>query len=232
MEKNEEELEPLEVGLGFEVPLGNIWIDPESQKDYQWLERWLVVKSNAWASRQIKGLENRLIKGEQALLSLQKRTGKDEKLLEQKIQELLKNSGLTEAVEAYKEQWQPERGFHRFKRGRLSALPIYFRDEEKIKGLMFLLTIALRVFTLMEFVVRRQLHQCQSSLAGLYDGNPKRTTDCPTAEKMLKAFSNITLYIHRDGSWEISCLNDLQQQILRLMNIPEGIYAADYFASG
>jgi transposase len=54
---------------------------------------------------------------------------------------------LTEAVEAYKEQWQPERGFHRFKRGRLSALPIYFRDEEKIKGLMFLLTIALRVFT-------------------------------------------------------------------------------------
>jgi hypothetical protein len=49
---------------------------------------------------------------------------------------------------------------------------------------------------------------------------------------MLKAFSNITLYIHRDGQREISCLNDLQQQILRLMNIPEGIYAADYFASG
>jgi transposase len=64
---------------------------------------------------------------------------------------------LTEAVESYKEQWQPEHGFHRFKKGRLSALPIYFRDEDKIRGLMFLLTIALRVFTLMEFVVRRQL---------------------------------------------------------------------------
>jgi transposase len=71
-----------------------------------------------------------------------------------------KRLSLTEAVSAYKEQWQPEQGFHRFKKGRLSALPIYFRDEEKIKGLMFLLTIALRVFTLMEFVVRRQLHQC------------------------------------------------------------------------
>jgi transposase len=70
---------------------------------------------------------------------------------------------LTEAVSAYQEQWQPERGFHRFKKGRLSALPIYFRDEEKIKGLMFLLTIALRLFTLMEFVVRRQLHQCHVS---------------------------------------------------------------------
>ncbi len=54
----------------------------------------------------------------------------------------------------------------------------------------------MRVLTLMKFVVRRQLHQSQSSLAGLYDGNPKRSTKRPTAEKMLKAFSNITLYIH------------------------------------
>jgi len=97
---------------------------------------------------------------------------------------------------------------------------------------MFLLTIALKVFTLMEFVVYRQLHQCQSRLAGLYDGNPKRSTDRPTAEKMLKAFNNITLYLHRDGSWEISCLNLVQQQILKLMNVPELIYTTDYFASG
>ena len=97
---------------------------------------------------------------------------------------------------------------------------------------MFLLTIALRVFTLMEFVVRRQLHQSQSSLAGLYEGNPKRTTDRPTAEKMLRAFSNITLYIHRDDSIEISGLNLVQQQILRLMNVPESIYTTHYFASG
>ena len=48
----------------------------------------------------------------------------------------------------------------------------------------------------MEFVVRRQLHQSQSSLAGLYQGNLRRTTKRPTAEKMLKAFNNITLYLH------------------------------------
>ncbi|UZO75675.1 transposase [Microcystis aeruginosa str. Chao 1910] len=146
---------------------------------------------------------------------------------------LTKNKlSLTEAVSADQEQWQPERGFHRFKKGRLSALPIYFRDEDKIKGLMFLLTIALRVFTLMEFVVRRQLRQSQSSLAGLYDGNPKRSTDRPTAEQMLKALRNLTLYIERDGKTEISCLNEVQQQILRLMNIPESIYTTDFFADG
>ena len=304
VEPNEKESEAKEIGLGFEVPLGSIWVEPETKKRYLWQERWLVVKSNSLASRQVKGLESRLVKGEKALLSLKKRPGKDEKLLEQKVREILKNHrltqyieysiekkisydkvykgrgsrsenssyrrvrqttlrlnyavsaqeiesfkrlagwrlyvtnatsqrlSLTEAVETYKEQWQPEQGFHRFKKGRLSALPIYFRDEEKIKGLMFLLTIALRVFTLMEFVVRRQLHQPQSSIAGLYEGNPKRTTDRPTAEKRLKAFSNITLYIHRDGSEEISCLNLVQKQILRLMNIPESIYTTDYFASG
>lgn len=133
---------------------------------------------------------------------------------------------------AYKEQWQPKRGFHRFKKGRLSALPVYFRDEDKIKGLMFLLTFALRVFALMEFVVRRQLSQSQSSLAGLYDGNPQRTTERPTAEKLLKAFSNLTLYIHRDGAREISHLNDVQREILKLMNVPEFIYTTNYFASG
>ncbi len=111
------------------------------------------------------------------------------------------------AVHSYREQWQPERGFHRFKRGRLPALPLYFQDDQKIRGLMFLLTIALQVFTLMEFVVRRQLAAEQQSLPGLYDGNPKRTTQRPTAERLLEAFGGITLYFHRDGSNEITALN-------------------------
>ncbi len=131
---------------------------------------------------------------------------------------------LEQAVFSYREQWQPERGFHRFKRGRLPALPIYFQDEDRIRGLMFLLTIALRVFTLMEFVVRRQLTSEEQSLAGLYEGNPKRTTERPTAERLLAAFGGITLYFHRDGSTEISSLNPLQGQILHLMKIPESIY--------
>ena len=136
----------------------------------------------------------------------------------------LERLSLEEAVFSYLQQWQPERGFHRFKRGRLPALPIYFQDEQRICGLMFLLTIALRVFTLMEFVVRRQLAKAQQSLGGLYEGNPKRTTARPTAEKLLVAFRGITLYFHRDDSTEITPLDSLQRQILALMKIPESIY--------
>ena len=131
---------------------------------------------------------------------------------------------LEQAVNSYREQWQPERGFHRFKRGCLPALPIYFQDEERIRGLMFLLTIALTLFTLMEFVVRRQLAATQQSLSGLYPGLPKRSTSRPTAEKLLAAFSGLTLYLYPDGSREITSLNSLQRQILHLMKIPESIY--------
>jgi hypothetical protein len=48
---------------------------------------------------------------------------------------------------------------------------------------MRLLSIALRVLTLVEFVVRRQLAAEESTLAGLYAGNPTRETACPTAER-------------------------------------------------
>jgi transposase len=131
---------------------------------------------------------------------------------------------LEQTVLYYKEQWQPEMGFHRFKRGQLPALPIYFQDETRIRGLMFLLSIALRVFTLVEFVVRRHLSVHHEDLAGLYDGNPKRKTTRPTAERLLAAFNGITMYFLRDGTYEISPLNCLQKQILNLMGIPQSLY--------
>lgn len=131
---------------------------------------------------------------------------------------------LSQAISYYREQWQTENGFHRFKRGNLPALPIYFQNQDRIIGLMFLLTIALRVFTLMEFVVRRNLQTLNAKLSGLYDGNPRRSTERPSAEQMLRAFRHITLYHLPNGTSEISPLNPLQQRILALMNIPEAIY--------
>ncbi|MGB5710828.1 MAG: transposase, partial [Waterburya sp.] len=51
-----------------------------------------------------------------------------------------------------------------------------------------------------------------------------RKTNRPTAEQLLTAFGDLTLYLHPDGSTEISSLNSLQRQILQLMKIPESIY--------
>nr|WP_238361229.1 hypothetical protein [Iningainema tapete] len=46
-----------------------------------------------------------------------------------------------------------------------------------------LLSIGLRVLTLLEFQVRSSLKENQEKLSGLYTGNPKRSTARPTAER-------------------------------------------------
>lgn len=76
----------------------------------------------------------------------------------------------------------------------------------------------------MEFLVQRQLQGQPQGLPGLYEGNPKRTTLRPTAERLLAAFCHITLYHYRDGTFDITPLNDLHKQILSLMAVPESIY--------
>ena len=164
--------------------------------------------------RQQKSLHQRLDKAEQL-------TGWRIYVSNLKLEQL----SLAQAVAYYRDHWQLEHSFHRFKRGQLPALAIYLSNEERIVGLMFLLTIALRCFSLIEFQVRRELQTQQDEIAGLYAGNPKRKTERPTAEKLLAAFNGINLYHHRDGSWEMTPLKELQRRILALMKLPETIYA-------
>lgn len=84
--------------------------------------------------------------------------------------------------------------FDPVKGGQLTVAPLYLRDDDRLRGLLLLLDIALRVLTLSEFVVRRDLAVTGEKFKGLYEGNPNRATDQPTRERLLKAFHNITLY--------------------------------------
>jgi hypothetical protein len=90
---------------------------------------------------------------------------------------------------------------------------------------MFLLTLALRVFTLIEFVVPEAISASKQKLAGLYDGNPKRATERPSAEQLLKAFDNLTLYLLPDTSIFVTTLSTLHRQILSLLRLPDSIYS-------
>lgn len=117
-------------------------------------------------------------------------------------------------------------GFNRLKTGVAVALPIYLQDETRIGGLMLVLGMALRVLTLVEFVVRRRLSKEQNGVAGLYDGNPKRTTMRPTTERIFAAFQNLTLYCHHFENKvvdQLTPLSALQKQLLILMGVPETI---------
>jgi transposase len=135
---------------------------------------------------------------------------------------------LNQSARYYRDEWQVERGFHRFKRGHIPALPLFLRIEERIKGLMLFLTIALQVLTLMEFVSRRELSKNKESISGLVPGNPKMKTARPTAERLLAQFDNLHLLIQVRGKKisgvVVEELTALQKRILSLLQLPESMY--------
>lgn len=139
---------------------------------------------------------------------------------------------LNQSSQYYRDEYLVERGFHRFKKGSIPALPLYLRIPERIKGMMLLLTIALQVLTSIEFVSRRELEKTDESISGLVPGNPKMVTKRPTAERLLSQFDNIHVLIQTNGNnvngSVVEKLTPLQKRILSLLQLPESIYALGF----
>jgi len=134
---------------------------------------------------------------------------------------------LVQAVLAYRSQYLVESDFGRLKGHPLSLTPMYLQRDEHATGLIRLLSIGLRVLTLLEFVVRQRLAATGTGLAGLYAGNPKRATARPTTERLLKSFEGLTLTIIREGRhrrYHLTPLSRVQRRILALLNFPVDIY--------
>jgi len=137
-------------------------------------------------------------------------------------------STLEQAVEAYRDEYRVERNFERLKGHPFSIAPLYVQRDDHRIGLVRLLTIALRVLTLLEGIVRKKLSEEQKEIAGLYAGNPKRRTNQPTTERLLEAFDNITLTVIHAADYvqrHVTPLSSLQQDILLLLGLMPVIYS-------
>jgi transposase len=85
----------------------------------------------------------------------------------------------------------------------------------------------LRVLTLLEYVVRRQLAAQGEKLAGLYAGNAKRETARPTAERLLEAFQEMTLTVVEGATQtyrHLTALTPVQVRILELLGLSSQVY--------
>jgi transposase len=134
---------------------------------------------------------------------------------------------LAQAVLAYRGAAHIERDFSRLKGRPLGLRPVYLQREDHLTGLVRLLSLALRVLTLTEFVARRSLAAENETLAGLYPGNPKQQTHLPTTERLLAAFKDITLsLVQLPGQTivHITPLAPLQCRILYLLDLPTSLY--------
>ncbi|MCI0524248.1 MAG: IS1634 family transposase [Acidobacteria bacterium] len=135
---------------------------------------------------------------------------------------------LEQAVWAYREQYLVEQCFGRLKGCPLSLTPLYLQYEHRCVGLILLLTIALRVLVLGQFVVRKNLKEQGQKLSGIYAGQPGRQTSSPTTEMMLRAFRGVTLSrLSVDGEthWHLSPLSETQKRILKLLGLPSRTFS-------
>lgn len=134
---------------------------------------------------------------------------------------------LTEAVLAYREEYLVERGFNRLRGKKLGITPLFLSSTTRIKGLIRLLSIALRVLCLVEFEVRKSLQEEDEKLNGIYAGNPKRATAKPTTEMMLTVFRGLSLNVvgfNGNDHYCMTPLNPVQIRILTLLEFPLTIY--------
>ena len=136
---------------------------------------------------------------------------------------------LTEAVRLYRGGTPTiERLFARLKGRPLGLRPLFVRRDDALLGLSRLMSLALRVLTLLEFVVHRSLTKEETQLAGLVPGNPKLATAHPTTERILHAFGQLTLSIIELDSQRvahITPLSPLQLRILQLLKLSETLYS-------
>jgi transposase len=139
-----------------------------------------------------------------------------------------KRLSLQDAVLCYRHEYRVERIFNRLK-SRVHIAPLFVKLNEQIEGLTYLLTLGVRVLTVTEFVLRRSLEKDQARLPGLHPENKQKMTDKPTAERLLKAFSGISLTIIKKATGEeilrrLTPLSGLQEDILQRLGLGAALY--------
>jgi len=135
---------------------------------------------------------------------------------------------LKEAVLCYRNEYRVERIFNRLK-SRVHIAPMWVALNEQIEGLTHLLTLGVRVLTVMEFVVRQSLQRDHAKLPGLHPENKQKRTDNPTAERLLKAFSKVSLTLIETPAGEailrqVTPLSAVQEEILKRLGLSPSLY--------
>jgi transposase len=134
---------------------------------------------------------------------------------------------LPQVVWAYRGQYRIEDDWSRLKGRPLGLTPMYVQDEQRMQGLVYLLSLALRLLSLLEWVVRERLRKEGAKLQQIYAGQPGRQTDRPSAELLLRAMQTISVSVvevHDRTHVLLSPLTEVQRRLLDLWDMPPGLF--------
>jgi len=139
---------------------------------------------------------------------------------------------IPQAFQAYKGEYKVEDTFRRFKGNVLQTVPMYLQKPERINAMLFLLTVAAQLLSLIDREAAHYLADKNDEMEGLFPN--KITTPRPKAERMMDAFSNISLIciaITGQKLELVTSLNSVQQKILRILNVPVELYRQDFIVN-
>jgi len=125
----------------------------------------------------------------------------------------------------YKRQYKVERAFRTLK-SPLAVSPVLLEKPDRICAMMFVMTLALQLYTLIQREAARELLRRNSPLEGLMPNRIR--TWRPQTDELLAAFDNINLVeiVHNGiSSSHITDLNPVQTEILLLLGVPVAKYS-------
>jgi transposase len=134
---------------------------------------------------------------------------------------------LPQVVWCYRGQYRIEDDWSRLKGQPLGLTPMYLQEESRIQGLVHLLSLCLRVLTLVEWEVRERLRKDGTKLEGIYAGQPGRKTNRPSAELLLRAFQNLSVSVVKVAGVIhvlLTPLTAVQSRLLALWGLPPDLY--------
>jgi transposase len=134
---------------------------------------------------------------------------------------------LPQVVWAYRGQYRIEDDWSRLKGQPLGLTPMYLQEEIRIQGLVHLLSLCLRVLTLLEWEVRERLRKEETQLEGIYAGQPGRKTNRPSAELLLRAMQNISVSVVKVAGVIhvlLTPLTAVQRRLLERWGLPADLY--------
>lgn len=128
----------------------------------------------------------------------------------------------------YRHQSNIESRFDDLRNKVAHLVPIYLQKDERIKGLVNLLLLALKVCSVLEYRIAEALSKNDEQLYQIYEGNPKRGSKKPSSKRILKAFDGISIaLIFVNYKLQLAIMTDLepvQMKILKLLNFNKDIY--------
>jgi transposase len=135
----------------------------------------------------------------------------------------------TRLLALYHAGWSQERAFHIVKAAPLGLSPLFVWLEDQLRGLTHLLTLGLRLLTLVELKLRERWAAPAEPAAGLYPEQPRRVTHHPSGVRILRAFAQAELTLTRITQadqviWHLTTLQPLHQRILSDLGLRHDLY--------